>query len=281
MKIIDTIADLQKELTNIRKESKTIGFVPTMGALHQGHIELVKRSVTENDTSVVSIFVNPTQFNDKNDLLKYPRTLEADCDLLQKADCSYVFAPSVEEIYPEPDTRQFEFGDLAKVMEGQFRPGHFNGVAQVVSRLFDIVKPDKAYFGEKDFQQLAIIREMVKQLNLNLEIVACPIIREPDGLAMSSRNARLSENQRTKAASIFRILFESKHIQKEHTIQALKTWVINKIDAIPEFKTEYFDIVDGFTLQSIQRWEDTEYPVGCVAVFAGEVRLIDNISFKN
>ena len=281
MKIIYTIADLQKELANSRKENKTIGFVPTMGALHQGHIELVKRSVIENNVSVVSIFVNPTQFNDKNDLLKYPRTLKADCDLLQKAGCSYVFVPSVEEIYPEPDTRQFEFGDLANVMEGQFRQGHFNGVAQVVSRLFDIVNPNKAYFGEKDFQQLAIIREMSKQLNLNLEIIACPIVREPDGLAMSSRNTRLSKKQRLEAASISQILFESKHIQKEHTIQALKTWVIERLDAIPELKTEYFDIVDGLTLQSIQRWEDTEHPVGCVAVFAGDVRLIDNISFKN
>jgi len=279
MKIIYTITNLQKELANIRKENKTIGFVPTMGALHQGHIELVKRSVAENDASVVSVFVNPTQFNDKNDLLKYPRTLEADCDLLQKAGCSHVFAPSVEEIYPEPDTRQFEFGDLGKVMEGQFRPGHFNGVAQVVSRLFDIVKSNKAYFGEKDFQQLAIIREMTKQLNLNLEIIACPIIREPDGLAMSSRNTRLSKNQRTEAASISQILFESKHNQKEYTVQALKTWVIDKINATPELKIEYFDIVDGFNLQSIQHWEDTKYPVGCIAVFAGEVRLIDNISY--
>ena len=279
MKIIYTIADLQKELVNTQKESKTIGFVPTMGALHQGHIELVKRSVAENNICVVSIFVNPTQFNDKNDLVKYPRTLEADCDLLQKAGCSYVFAPSVEEIYPEPDTRQFEFGDLANVMEGQFRPGHFNGVAQVVSRLFDIVKPDKAYFGEKDFQQLAIIREMVKQLKLNLEIIACPIVREPDGLAMSSRNTRLSESQRTNAASISQILFESKNIRKEQSVQSLKAWVIDKINTIPELKTEYFDIVDGLTLQSVQDWEDTEYPVGCIAVFAGEVRLIDNISY--
>ena len=279
MKIIYTIADLQKELANIKKESKTVGFVPTMGALHQGHIELVKRSVTESNASVVSIFVNPTQFNDKNDLLKYPRTLEADCDLLQKAGCSYVFVPSVEEIYPKPDTRQFEFGDLETVMEGQFRPGHFNGVAQVVSRLFDIVKPDKAYFGEKDFQQLAIIREMAKQLELNLEIVACPIVREPDGLAMSSRNTRLSKNQRTEAASISQILFESKRSQKEYTVQALKTWVIDKINTVPELKIEYFDIVDGSTLQTIQRWEDTEYPFGCIAVFAGEVRLIDNISY--
>ncbi|GHT09823.1 pantothenate synthetase [Bacteroidia bacterium] len=279
MQLIHTIVDLQKELLRNRAQQKAIGFVPTMGALHQGHLELVKRSVAENGVSIVSIFVNPTQFNDKNDLLKYPRTLDVDCHLLQTIDCDYVFAPSVEEIYPEPDERQFEFGALANVMEGQFRPGHFNGVAQIVSRLFDIVKPDKAYFGEKDFQQLAIIRELVKQLNLNVQIVACPIVREKEGLALSSRNARLTENQRKEALLISKTLFESKKRWKEFPVQALKQWVIHEINAASELQTEYFDIVDGFTLQSIENWEDTEYPVGCAAVFAGEVRLIDNISY--
>jgi pantoate--beta-alanine ligase len=250
-----------------------------MGALHPGHIELVKRSVEENEVSIVSIFVNPTQFNDKNDLLKYPRTLDMDCLLLEKTGNTIVFAPNVEEIYPEPDTRQFEFGDLANVMEGQFRPGHFNGVAQVVSRLFDIVKPDRAYFGEKDFQQLAIIRELVKQLNLNIRIVACPIVRETGGLAMSSRNTRLNEQQREDAAFISQILFESKEIQTNYPVRALKSWVIDKINTIEGFKIEYFDIVDGFSLQPIQNWEDTEYPVGCIAVFVGDVRLIDNVSY--
>jgi pantoate--beta-alanine ligase len=280
MRLIHTIKELQKALSSDKEENRSIGFVPTMGALHQGHIELVKRSVAENKVSVVSIFVNPTQFNDKNDLQKYPRTLDADCDLLQKTGCDYVFAPEVDEVYPEPDERQFDFGDLANVMEGRFRPGHFNGVAQVVSRLFDIVKPDKAYFGEKDFQQLAVIRDLVKQLNLTIQIVACPIVREKEGLAMSSRNARLNENQRKEALHISRTLFESKKRWKSDTVQALKLWVVGEINATSGLQTEYFDIVDGFTLQSIEDWEDTKYPVGCIAVFAGEVRLIDNISYS-
>jgi pantoate--beta-alanine ligase len=279
MRKIHTVAGLQKELTGERIGGKAIGFVPTMGALHQGHLELVKRSVAENDVSVVSIFVNPTQFNDKNDLLKYPRTPDADCRLLETVGEVVVFAPAVEEIYPQPDTRQFEFGSLATVMEGKFRPGHFNGVAQVVSRLFEIVKPDKAYFGEKDFQQLAIIRALVKQLDLPVQIVACPIVREDDGLAMSSRNTRLTAAQREEAPVIFRTLFESKKRKGDYSPESLKCCVANRINAVPGFRVEYFDIVDGFTLQSIQNWEDTEYPVGCIAVFAGEIRLIDNITY--
>jgi pantoate--beta-alanine ligase len=278
MKIIDTVVDLQTELARERSKKKKVGFVPTMGALHQGHLELVKRSVNENEVSVVSIFVNPTQFNDKNDLLKYPRTLDADCKLLEETGNAIVFVPGVEEIYPEPDTRQFEFGALATVMEGQFRPGHFNGVAQVVSRLFDIVKPDKAYFGEKDFQQLAIIRELVKQLQLNIQIVACPIVREKDHLALSSRNMRLTGEQRKEAPLISQILFESREKKSDCSVQSLKSWVMEKISAVKGFRLEYFDIVNGFTLQSIQNWEE-ECPVGCIAVFVGEVRLIDNIHY--
>jgi pantoate--beta-alanine ligase len=279
MKLIHTVAELQVILAQKKEKNKSTGFVPTMGALHQGHLELVKRSITENDVSVVSIFVNPTQFNDQNDLLNYPRTLEADCKLLQEIATDIVFSPDVKEIYPEPDTRQFNFGILETVMEGQFRPGHFNGVAQVVSRLFDIVKPDRAYFGEKDFQQLTIIRELIKQLKLNIQIVACPIVREKDGLAMSSRNTRLNENQREKAVCISKTLSESKSLRKEYAVQSLKQWVTNQINAVPGLQVEYFDIVDGFTLQSIKDWQDTEYPVGCIAVYAGEVRLIDNIVY--
>ena len=279
MKTIHTIKELQALLQQERNENKTIGFVPTMGALHAGHIELVKCSVAENDISVVSIFVNPTQFNDKEDLVKYPRTLEKDCELLEKAENHYVFAPTVEEIYPEPDTRRFDFGQLASVMEGQFRPGHFNGVAQVVSRLLDIVKPDKAYFGEKDFQQLAIIRELVKQLEIGVQIIPYPIVRESDGLAMSSRNARLTENQRKEAVAISQTLFKSKDLKNQYSVEELKSRVIQTINSSSELKTEYFDIVDGFTLQSIQSWEETTYPVGCIAVFAGEVRLIDNVTY--
>jgi len=279
MQLYTSINDLQRALSEERSAGKSIGFVPTMGALHQGHLELVRRSVLENGVSVVSIFVNPTQFNDANDLLKYPRTLEADCDLLRTVNCSYVFAPEVEEIYPEPDTRQFDFGGLATVMEGRFRPGHFNGVAQVVSRLFDIVKPDRAYFGEKDFQQLAVVRELVRQLDLNLQIIGCPIVREKDGLAMSSRNRRLNENQLEQAVIISQTLFKSKGKKNIFPVPRLKKWVIDQINQASELQVEYFEIVDGFTLQPIDKWENTDYPVGCVAVFAGEIRLIDNVTY--
>lgn len=280
MKVIHTIKELQALLDENKTERKrTVGFVPTMGALHPGHIELVKRAVNENDISVVSIFVNPTQFNDKNDLIKYPRTLEADCKLLEEVGNDYVFAPSEEEIYPQPDTRQFGFGSLEKVMEGKFRPGHFNGVAQVVSRLLDIVQPHRAYFGEKDFQQLAIIKELVRQLDLEVEIVACPIVREKDGLAMSSRNTRLNKVQREESASISKTLFESRKRSKELTVDELKTWVSDTINSYKELQMEYFDIVDGVTLQSVRNWKDTGCPVGCIAVFVGDVRLIDNIFY--
>jgi len=279
MRIYSTISDLQEALSKDRNAGKTIGFTPTMGALHQGHLELVKRSVSENDVSVVSIFVNPTQFNDTNDLLKYPRTLEADCDLLRSTACTCVFAPDVKEIYPEPDTRQFDFGNLVTGMEGRFRPGHFNGVAQVVSRLFDIVKPDRAYFGEKDFQQLAVVRELVRQLDLKIRIIACPIVREKDGLAMSSRNRRLNENQRKQAAVISKTLFESREMWNHYPTPDLKQWVIEQINTSSGMEVEYFEIVDGFTLQSIENREDTSYPVGCIAVFTGDVRLIDNVTY--
>jgi pantoate--beta-alanine ligase len=281
MQLYSTINDLQKVLSKDRNAGKTIGFVPTMGALHQGHLELVKRSVSENDVSVVSIFVNPTQFNDANDLLKYPRTLDADCDLLRSVACNYVFAPEVKEIYPEPDTRQFEFGNLVTGMEGRFRPRHFNGVAQVVSRLFDIVKPDSAYFGEKDFQQLAVVRDLVRQLNLNIQIIACPIVREKDGLAMSSRNRRLDESQRKQAIAISKTLFESKDRKKNCPVPDLLKWVTSKINAVSGLQIEYFEIVDGFTLQPIENWKDTNYPVGCIAVFAGDIRLIDNVTYPD
>jgi len=279
MQLYTTIKNLQKVLSEKRSAGNSIGFVPTMGALHQGHLELVKRSVLENDATVVSIFVNPTQFNNANDLLKYPRTLEVDCDLLQTVACTCVFAPEVKEIYPEPDTRSFIFGDLVTGMEGRFRPGHFNGVAQVVSRLFDIVKPDKAYFGEKDFQQLAVVRELVRQLDLNIQIIACPIVREKDGLAMSSRNRRLNENQRKQAAIIAKTLFESTEKKNNFSVPELKQWVINQINAASELQVEYFEIVDGITLHPIEKWKDTNNSVGCIAVFAGEVRLIDNVTY--
>lgn len=277
---VHSIKELQLQLEGLRKEGKSVGLVPTMGALHQGHASLVKRCVAENEVTVVSDFVNPTQFNDPNDLLKYPRTLDADRELLEACGASFLFAPSVEEIYPEPDTRQFSFAPLDTVMEGIYRPGHFNGVCQIVSKLFDIVKPDRAYFGEKDFQQLAIIREMVKQMKFPLEIVGCPIVREADGLALSSRNARLSEEERKNALKISQTLFESRNFAAAHTVEETKHFVEEAIAQAPGLRLEYFSLVNGWTLQDISQWEDTDYAVGCITVFCGEVRLIDNIKYK-
>lgn len=280
MKLIQTIQELRTELDSLRKEGKTIGLVPTMGALHAGHASLVKRAVAENDVVVVSDFVNPTQFNDKNDLVKYPRTLDADCKLLEACGASFVFAPSVEEIYPEPDTRQFSYAPLDTVMEGKYRPGHFNGVGQIVSKLFLIVEPTRAYFGEKDFQQLAIIREMVRKYPFNLEIVGCPIVREADGLALSSRNARLSAAQRIQALQISKTLFASVEYAKTHTLAETKTFVETKIAESDGLRLEYFEIVDGTSLQTVNTWDASNYIVGCITVFCGEVRLIDNIKYK-
>lgn len=281
MKLIQTIQELRTELDALRKEGKTIGLVPTMGALHAGHASLVKRAVAENDVVVVSDFVNPTQFNDKNDLLKYPRTLDADCKLLEECGASFVFAPSVEEIYPEPDTRQFSYAPLDTVMEGKFRPGHFNGVCQIVSKLFLIVEPTRAYFGEKDFQQLAIIREMVRKYPFNLEIVGCPIVREADGLALSSRNARLSDEQRIQALQISKTLFASVEYAQTHTLAETKAFVESAISTAEGLRLEYFEIVDGNSLQTVCDWKDSSYIVGCITVFCGEVRLIDNIKYKD
>lgn len=281
MEIVHTIKELQAKLSALKAQGKSVGLVPTMGALHAGHASLVRRSVSENDVTVVSIFVNPTQFNDPTDLEKYPRTLEADCRLLEQYKASFAFAPSVEEIYPQPDTRRFSYAPLDTVMEGKFRPGHFNGVCQIVSKLFDIVKPHRAYFGEKDFQQLAIIREMVRQLELPLQIVGCPIVREEDGLALSSRNARLNEEERKNALKISQTLFESRTFAATHTVAETQRFVEDAIAHAPGLRLEYFELVDGNTLQKISNWEDTTYAVGCITVFCGEVRLIDNIKYQN
>ena len=280
MKVIHTIKDLQAELTVLRAQGKKVGLVPTMGALHVGHASLVKRSVSENGVTVVSVFVNPTQFNDKNDLAKYPRTLDADCRLLEDCGAAFAFAPSVEEMYPQPDTREFSYAPLDTVMEGVFRPGHFNGVCQIVSKLFDAVQPDRAYFGEKDFQQLAIIREMVRQMDYKLEIVGCPIVREEDGLALSSRNKRLSAQERENALNISQTLFKSRTFAASHTVSETQKMVEEAIEDAPGLRLEYFEIVDGNTLQKVSSWEDSLYVVGCITVFCGEVRLIDNIKYK-
>lgn len=280
MELIQTIRELRAKLDALRGEGKTIGLVPTMGALHAGHASLVKRAVAENDVVVVSDFVNPTQFNDKDDLAKYPRTLDADCRLLESCGAAFVFAPSVEEIYPEPDTRTFSYAPLDTVMEGKYRPGHFNGVCQIVSKLFLIVEPTRAYFGEKDFQQLAIIREMVRRYPFDLQIVGCPIVREADGLALSSRNARLSGKQRKQALQISKALFASVDYAKSHTLAETKAFVEKTIADAEGLRLEYFEIVDGNTLQTVGEWEESKYIVGCITVFCGEVRLIDNIKYK-
>ena len=280
MKLIQTISELRTELEAFRKEGKTIGLVPTMGAFHAGHASLVKRAVAENDVVVVSDFVNPTQFNDQNDLLKYPRTLEADCALLESCGATLAFAPSVEEIYPEPDTRQFSYPPLDTVMEGKYRPGHFNGVCQIVSKLFLMVEPDRAYFGEKDFQQLAIIREMVRKYPFNIQIVGCPIVREEDGLALSSRNARLTPEQRKEALQISRALFASVDFGRSRILRETKEYVEECIRRAPGLELEYFEIVDGNTLQLVNAWDESNYIVGCMAAYCGDVRLIDNIKYK-
>lgn len=280
MKVFTTILEIKKALSEHRSNGSSIGFVPTMGALHQGHVSLVNNAVSNNDIVVVSIFVNPTQFNDKSDLKNYPRTPDADIKLLEKAGVHYIFIPTEQEIYPEPDTRIFNFGLLEKVMEGEHRPGHFNGVAQVVSKLFDIVNPNRAYFGQKDFQQLAIIRQLVKILNLKIEIVSCPIVRESDGLAMSSRNLLLEPAIREQAPQIFKTLSEGRNKVNKLTVKDLISWVVTNINKNPNLEVEYFSLVDSETLQPVSNWADSNSIIGCIAVRAGKVRLIDNTFFK-
>lgn len=283
MQVFHKIVELQNKLFEDRKNGKSVGLVPTMGALHEGHASLVKKSVKDNDVTVVSVFVNPTQFNDPKDLSSYPRDIEADCKLLEEVGADYVFTPSVEEMYPTPDTRHFEFPPISTVMEGAHRPGHFNGVCQVVSRLFYITRPDKAYFGEKDWQQIAVVKAMVRSLNLNVKIVECPIIRDTDGLARSSRNALLSADEREIAPNIFKTLKESIEYSKKHNISETHDYVVEKINSVNGLEVEYFEIVDGNTLQRVSDWNDSDYIVGCITVYCGKrpVRLIDHIKYKS
>lgn len=278
MQIVKFIAETQTIISQYKAKGKHIGFVPTMGALHEGHLSLVAQSKKENDITVVSIFVNPTQFNNPDDLKTYPRILDQDLKLLSKYQPDIVFIPEVEEIYPEPDTRTFSFGDIEKVMEGKNRPGHFNGVAQVVSKLFDYISPDNAYFGQKDFQQVAVIKQMTKDLKLDINIVACPIIRELDGLAMSSRNMLLSEVERKNAAKISETLFKACNLVPDFGVSQLKEWVISEINNNAYLEVEYFEIVDDTSLKSIDNWTDSTNRIACITVQVGKVRLIDNIS---
>lgn len=284
MQIITTKQELQRQVKACKQEGKTIGLVPTMGALHEGHASLVRRAVNENDICVVSVFVNPTQFNNKEDLALYPRDLERDAKLLSSIGAHYVFAPSPEEMYTAEEMNQtfsFDFGGLDKVMEGKMRPGHFNGVVQVVSRLFYLVQPDRAYFGEKDFQQLAIIRFMVERSTLagtfgNLQIVGCPIVRESTGLALSSRNERLSEAEKQTALAISHTLMESLEWAKTSSVREVEKRVTDTINAVEGLEVEYYEIVDKTTLLPTDTFHNA---IGCVTVYCGKVRLIDNIQY--
>ena len=280
MRVVKTISELKSLISGYKQENKTVGLVPTMGALHAGHKSLVDRARKENDIVVVSVFVNPTQFNNKQDLATYPRTEERDCALLEAAGCDVVFMPAVEEVYPEPDNRQFDLGAVAEVMEGAHRPGHFNRVAQIVSKLFGFVEPDRAYFGEKDFQQIAVIRKMVQLEGFKLQIVACPIKREDDGLALSSRNVRLTAEQRQLAPNIYRVLKESCNFAKSHTVAETEKFVVDSLNALPQMEVEYYSIVDALTMQPVSDWADADSITGCITVYCGEVRLIDNIAYK-
>lgn len=283
MQIITTKKELQATVATCQSSNKTIGLVPTMGALHDGHASLVRRCVAENDVCFVSVFVNPTQFNNKEDLIKYPRNLEKDALFLSELGVSFVFAPTPEEMYSAEElstTFDFDFAGLDKVMEGKMRPGHFNGVVQVVSRLFYLVKPNRAYFGEKDFQQLAIIHHMVERSSLkdtfgDLKIIDCPIVREASGLALSSRNERMSEEEKKTAVNISRILKEST-TWPHKSVKEVEERVVKEINHIPGLEVEYYSIVDGTTLQETHCFDNA---VGCVTVYCGPVRLIDNIRY--
>jgi len=292
MLILNTVQELENHLKSIRQEQKIIGFVPTMGALHQGHLHLVKEAKKSSDFVVCSIFVNPTQFNDLSDLAKYPRTLAADIELLKTVSCDAVFAPEVSEMYSKEELelkqkgiedkswtggKSVDFGSLDKVMEGAHRPGHFNGVAQVVSKLFRVVQPHKAFFGQKDFQQLAIIKSMVNQLKLPVAIISCPTVREKDGLAMSSRNVRLTAQERQVAPLIYKVLSEVKNLAQSQTPSQLITYAQTAIAKEPKMTLEYFEIADTETLLPLKSFSETKKAVACIALKLGTVRLIDNI----
>lgn len=278
MEIFKHIIPLQDNLRKKTDAGISVGFVPTMGALHKGHISLVECSVKQNALTIVSIFVNPTQFNDKNDLINYPRSLKADFEKLRQTGCDMVFVPDEEEIYPEVETRTFDFGGLDSVMEGKFRPGHFNGVAQVVLRLFEIVKPRRAYFGYKDFQQLVIIRHIVDKYDIPVDIISCPIVREASGLAMSSRNERLTGKEKETASKISQVLFFVRdNYQKFASVADIRKYIYHQLSEIYKLRVEYFEIVDEVTLQPVTNIKSVSHVTACIAVWVGQVRLIDNV----
>jgi pantoate--beta-alanine ligase len=280
MLVSSLINETRKILSIFRQQGKSIGLIPTMGALHEGHLSLIDNSLRSNDVSIISIFVNPTQFNDRNDFNNYPRDIEKDLELARLKGCDLAFVPAEQEIYPDKDKRIFDFGTLDKFMEGQYRPGHFNGVAQIVSRLFSIIEPDRAYFGEKDFQQLIIIKKLVKQLEMKVEIISCPIVREKDGLAMSSRNQLLTPAERKSASKISATLLKAKDLARKIKVAKLKEFVISEIDSDPNLKTEYFEMVLESDMVPLKNWPEKSPVIACIAVKAGQIRLIDNIKFS-
>ncbi len=280
MEILKTINDAQEYVLNQRRNGLKIGFVPTMGALHQGHISLVEKSTTQNDITIVSIFVNPTQFNNAADLEKYPRTIDADCKMLEAAGCNMVFTPDEKEMYPQKDERVFSFNGLESCLEGEFRPGHFNGVAQIVSKLFFAIPAHNAYFGQKDFQQLAVIKQLVLQLDIPVNIIPCPTIRESDGLAMSSRNLRLTPEHRSNSTFIYKMLQKTVELAKANNPTLIKEIIISEFNKNKLLKLEYFDIVDNTYLQQTDFFQKDTIYIACVAVWAGDVRLIDNIQIN-
>ncbi|MDA3952173.1 MAG: pantoate--beta-alanine ligase [Bacteroidales bacterium] len=279
MKIIKKSKELSDEVAFLKRNGSSIGFVPTMGALHNGHLSLIEYSNSDNDITIVSIFVNPTQFNDKGDYNKYPRILKNDLEKLKNVKCDILFTPLENEMYPTKDKRDFNFGNLDKVMEGEHRPGHFRGVALIVSKFFEIINPDRTYFGEKDFQQFTIIKHLTKLLNLNIEVISCPILREDDGLAMSSRNMLLTQEQRANVSLISKTLFEAQENVKYMSVSETKDWVVDTINKNPFLEVEYFEIVDEIKLEPISNWSDKKEKIGCIAVHVGAIRLIDNIRF--
>jgi len=280
MEVFTSIQGLRSFLNQQRSLNKSIGLIPTMGALHEGHISLLNSAKSENDVTVCSIFVNPTQFNNSEDLAKYPRTLEQDCNMLELAGCSAVFVPSVDEMYPEPPVMTFNFGTLETVMEGASRPGHFNGVGIVVSKLFNIIHADRAYFGQKDLQQVSVIRQLIADLAFPLKLVVCPTVREVSGLAMSSRNQRLSSLEKNQASNIYQILTTAKDaLLNDEEVETVREAAIKKFTALPEFTLDYIDIVDIKTLLPVSKINTAGSTAICVAAFLGPVRLIDNIVF--
>ena len=280
VEVLTTISETRSLLAQNPLERGSLGLVPTMGALHEGHLSLIRQCIKDNDICAVSIFVNPSQFNEKSDFERYPRNVEKDLEMVRDLSCDLIFVPSVTEMYPEKDERKFDFGNLDKIMEGRFRPDHFNGVAQIVSKLFTVIEPDKAYFGEKDFQQLLIIRSLVRSLNIPVEVIGCPIIRETDGLALSSRNQLLSKHERDAASLIPRTLSDAVKMKDKPSLEEFIKYVIQIINADPVLEVEYFEIVDANHLVPVRNWTDANILRACIAVRCGAVRLIDNMNIS-